>query len=644
MPPRKRRSPKPRNTQNKSKSPRTSLSSKSLKNMDNTEVAMEVDEPARVHKSDSPPPASHTTTPPMQSTSTKSSTQSSTTPPPKQSTPTNPSLKKNSVQSRTDKPQDDDECSQQSIYRLYTYYVSVVIKTHASDNFLEELRDKYKFLTATLMEADENLLILGANPVSSCDPLRDPEDIPFKMVAMNKYFFTSSKPPKADKNGGKGSIWSVARISTDEDFDHISSIMSFDLEGEEIQFMKKRLQCFKTTTPAYFQFVDNRADPSDVHQQIVSDIGDHWDWTIFNKKPWEGFSVKKKETTKRQDFHAKCLHVECEFKDQESLCNAIRGWIKNGSAAYRFGSHIKLVQEIKQDTPTQQVDRTLRMNGHGRRFQASIDMVELQGLINPNGIVRDEEGDTTIRNLIISRLTKDEQPIFLSVTKKWGSSMWQATYVTQHKNMAQDFATCPAAWLAWEVCDDGIESVYKHFCPEAVNEAIQSTWDETEERMITPSEEAAIQEEREISNIPWLVAGLNDDENSETADGVQFQSGINFNFDEEVSIKTTRGSGKSDVTSPLSYEDSSKRSKSILRTDSNTVTSDITTDSRLKCLESGLERIFKFMETNNTNPPPPQSVSTPTDEQTTAEQTNLVNTQDTKDVIPPPFPNGEGGK
>ena len=625
MPPRKRRT----NVTRKSsfnKSPRTSLAG-SISTMNNTTTAMEVDDPGIMNKPPSPP-----ILPPTPTSTTKTTT-------------TNPlsAKMKPKVPIQPTKPQNDDESSQQSLYRLHTFYVSVVIKTQASDNFLEELRDKYKFLTSTLMEADENLLILGANPVSSCDPLRDPEDIPFKMVAMNKYFFTTSKPPKADKNGGKGSIWAVARISTDEDFDHISSIMSFDLEGEEIQFMKKRLQCFKTTTPAYFQFVDNRADPIDVHQQIVSDIGDHWDWTIFNKKPWEGFSIKKRDTTKRQDFLAKCLHVECEFKDQESLCNAIRAWIKIGSASFRFGSHIKLVQEIKQDTPTQQVDRTIRMNGHGRRFQASVDMVELQGLMNPNGIVCDEDGDITIRNLIISRLTKDEQPIFLSVTKKWGSCMWQATYVTQHKHMAQDFATCPAAWLAFEVSDNGVESVYKHFCPDAVNEAIHSTWDEVEHRMITPSEEEAIQEEREISNIPWLVAGLNEDENSETAEGVQFQSGINFNFDEEVSIKTTRGSGKSDVTSPLSYEES-KRSTSILRNDSNTVTSDITTDSRLKSLESGLERIFKFIETTNTPPPPPQSVPTSTNQQNTTEQTTPANNQDTQDDELPPSPNGEGGK
>ena len=103
--------------------------------------------------------------------------------------------------------QEEDTSMTDNDYHLHKIFVSIVIQAQASTSFLEELRDKYKFLTTTLMEADENLLILGANPDSTCTPLRDPEDVPSKMVSMNKYFFTSSKAPKEEKNGGKGSIW-----------------------------------------------------------------------------------------------------------------------------------------------------------------------------------------------------------------------------------------------------------------------------------------------------------------------------------------------------------------------------------------------------------------------------------------------------
>ena len=142
------------------------------------------------------------------------------------------------------------------------------------------------------------------------------------------------------------------------------------------------------------------------------------------------------------------------------------------------------------------------MHGHGRRYQASIDMVELQVLISPIGTIDDEDGPITIREFIINCITKDSQRVFLSVTKKWGSAMWQANFVTQHKHAAHDFATCPAAWMAFEIHDAGVELVYKHFSPEAVKEASQSTCDDVEMRMITPSEEEAIKEEQEISSIP----------------------------------------------------------------------------------------------------------------------------------------------
>ena len=54
-------------------------------------------------------------------------------------------------------------------------------------------------------------------------------------------------------------------------------------------------------------------------------------------------------------------------------------------------------------------------------------MVELQGLREPNGIVNIKDNndtliENTIRDLILKHST-DDQPTFLSVSKKWGSPM-----------------------------------------------------------------------------------------------------------------------------------------------------------------------------------------------------------------------------
>ena len=81
------------------------------------------------------------------------------------------------------------------------------------------------------------------------------------------------------------------------------------------------------------------------------------------------------------------------------------------------------------------------------------------------------DNSSTVREQIISRTTPDGEPIFLAVTKKWGSSFWQATYIKKQKEFAQDFASCPAAWLFHESIDEDPNLLFKQFSPDAVREA-----------------------------------------------------------------------------------------------------------------------------------------------------------------------------
>ena len=502
--------------------------------------------------------------------------------------------------------EDGDDVSMGS-YRIHDYYITIKLQMNASPTYLQDLRDKYIMFINTLQEVDENLIIKGVNVTKGNKKITNPKTLPERNIGLNKYFYTTSKPPKADKNGGVGVIWATALICTDESFDELATASHFDLESEGITMMKKRLQCFKSVTPAYFQFVDNRADPEDIKRQIVADIGEKWKWILFNRKPWEGYNAKK-ENNKKYEYLAKCLHVECTEEDSENLIRAIRNWIKKGYAANRFGQHIKIVEELRPNTPVQQVDRTIRINGHGRRFQASIDMVELAGLINPNGSSSSDENSPTIREEIISRTSFDGEPVFLAVTKKWGSSFWQATYIKKHKEAAQDFASCPAAWLYHESEDEDGKLLFKHFTPDAVREARSSVWDEEEDRVITQRESDANAEEQELANISWLVDTKEMDDDSDAA--VSFQSGVHFNFAEEISVKTTRLDTDSAPDSPTK-KDKPRPPPSILRSpsDSLTVNSDITTESRLKSLESGLEKILHFVQRQPASAQPTQNTA-----------------------------------
>ena len=61
--------------------------------------------------------------------------------------------------------------------------------------------------------------------------------------------------------------------------------------------------------------------------------------------------------------------------------------MSSGKADQLFGDYFKVLEFVTPKTPPVQVNITIRMNSCGRRFQASIGMVELKCANNPNGKV-----------------------------------------------------------------------------------------------------------------------------------------------------------------------------------------------------------------------------------------------------------------
>ena len=134
------------------------------------------------------------------------------------------------------------------------------------------------------------------------------------------------------------------------------------------------------------------------------------------------------------------------------------------------------------------------MNGHGRRFQASVGMMPLEGLVNPDGIVTVKKKYFSVRELILSKV-HELNPMFLLVTRKWQSTDWHAVYIKKYEKACMEFFACPAAWLAHDMVKTDTTSLFKHFSPEAAIEANDSAWDNMTKRMITPSEKEALAKE-----------------------------------------------------------------------------------------------------------------------------------------------------
>ena len=73
------------------------------------------------------------------------------------------------------------------------------------------------------------------------------------------------------------------------------------------------------------------------------------------------------------------------------------------------------------------------MNSHGRRFQTSIEMVELQGIHNKNGKVSWSRGNYTVSKIVLCRKISEGNIFLILVTKKWEPYTWQATFVMKYQ-------------------------------------------------------------------------------------------------------------------------------------------------------------------------------------------------------------------
>ena len=90
------------------------------------------------------------------------------------------------------------------------------------------------------------------------------------------------------------------------------------------------------------------------------------------------------------------------------------------------------------------------MNDMGRRFQRSVEMVYLVGMVYLNMMVKVKTSPTSstrrakvpIIELILRQHTADNKPIFLSATKKYNSESYEACHIKLYMKQGMDFGDC----------------------------------------------------------------------------------------------------------------------------------------------------------------------------------------------------------
>ena len=100
---------------------------------------------------------------------------------------------------------------------------------------------------------------------------------------------------------------------------------------------------------------------------------------IFNSSTTKG--------NRNQESHRQAIKINCRKGSRNLIKYQLNLWVSSDKTDLSFGDYFNVVEVITTKNPPGKVNITAMINSHGRRFQASISMVELQGVHNLNGKV-----------------------------------------------------------------------------------------------------------------------------------------------------------------------------------------------------------------------------------------------------------------
>ena len=102
-----------------------------------------------------------------------------------------------------------------------------------------------------------------------------------------------------------------------------------------------------------------------------------------------------------------------------------------------------------------------------------------------------------------------------------------------------------------------------------------------------------MEEEKVLSEIPWMIDMTALDASLDENQSVTFKEGVHFDFNDDISLNTTRINTAEDKRSPSTPRHRPSSTKSILKSPSSdrSITSEVTTETRIDDLENSVTKL-----------------------------------------------------
>ena len=131
------------------------------------------------------------------------------------------------------------------------------------------------------------------------------------------------------------------------------------------------------------------------------------------------------------------IHMEYFKGSVVNLPDLLQRWVHLGKAKFLLEAYAKVIRALTPHLAPEEVNKTIRMNYHGQRLQASVGMLELWGLHDPNGMAPWDSANFSRWEVILHQ-KQSSGSLCLYLLQKWGSAAWQVTFANLFREEVGD--------------------------------------------------------------------------------------------------------------------------------------------------------------------------------------------------------------
>jgi len=378
----------------------------------------------------------------------------------------------------------------------HVLYCKLKAPIPTSETPTKTLHDAFSIVIQMLRQADPSCVIFKFKDSTNRRHITKSEQIPQVLSKMKEYFDGNYRPST------QASIaWCEVKIGFNIDretmFDDVKYLLK---EHGDFAFYAKALQYQKVTCFGYLLFSTWTMDKKRVMESLEVCCEEEFKQEIQINAVWRkisdpfnatrGWNKNKKDRAKEKamnnDDDAKALHLECEAGKEDNYASMIAKLYSTQRTTTPCGEGMRFVGYSSRYQNTSFLRKLNTLRNRQAWFSASVGTMRTYEIAELDYC--SSKLTFTMRRLLMDMTTEEEgNKLFWTVDLTWNNDGIMFTFPLKHGEEARNRIADLGPYVYHY---KGERAIKKYFTPAAAERALNSSWDEDNNRAISQEEEA----------------------------------------------------------------------------------------------------------------------------------------------------------